>query len=583
MELNFTIYDENYPAKVSFTKHFESDTCLIYKLCVSSNEKFTPELLRLSWRLPMNDTLSVWSPRVGMSRFIAPNWRKTKTASTIASGAPVTTLVNADGTNACTISVSDPKTPVELGVGASEETALMDCYVKFFTSFVAPIDHYEAYVRFDFDRVPFTKVVQKVSKWWENDLGYAHAYVPKSAYMPMNSAWYSFHQALYPEKILEECRLSAPLGLDTIILDDGWQTDDNNRGYRFCGDWEVAAAKIPDMRALVDEIHSIGMKVMLWFSVPFVGVNSKAYERFKNKSLYERDGVLTVDIRYKEVRDYLVGIYKNAVISYGLDGLKLDFIDSFRLAQSSPAFNDQMDIASVEDALDALLKEAKEALIAIDPEILIEFRQSYIGPTILKYGNMIRVGDCPYDSMRNRMGIVDLRLTSGKTAVHSDMIMWNENAPVEAASLQMISTLFGVPQVSVLIKDLPGDHVKALKFWLDFYRENVELLHSDELSVKNPEMAYSQVKTTLNGSLAAVNYANVPFDIDAFENDNCVYNLINSTYEKQIIINAKSDLGRVNIKIFNCMGELVENKTAEIAKGAVLIDVPACSLLKISK
>jgi len=580
---NVNISIAEYPAKVTLTEHFSTKTCKIYKLVVSADKKFTPELLKLSWELPVNDVLSVWSPKIGFTRFLAPNWRKTKTESRIASGAPVMSLVNADGTNACTISLSDPKSPTAIGVGISEEKAVFECYAKFFTAFVSPIDTYEAFIRFDFASVPFTKAVQSVSSWWENEFGYTHAYVPKSAYMPMNSAWYSFHQALIPEKVIEECKLSAPLGMDTIILDDGWQTDDNNRGYKFCGDWKLATGKIPDMKVLVDEIHKTGMKVMLWFSVPFVGIYSKAYEKFKDKALYERDGVLVVDVRYKEVRDYLVGIYKDAVINYGLDGLKLDFIDSFRLTDQSPAFNEEMDIASVEDALDALLKETKDELLAIDPDILVEFRQSYIGPTILKYGNMIRVGDCPYDSLRNRMGIVDLRLTSGKTAVHSDMIMWNKDASVESAALQMISTLFGVPQVSVLIKDLPETHKMALKFWLDFYRENIDLLHSDDISVKNPEMSYSQVKTVKNGSVAAVNYACVPFDLDAFENDSCTYNLINSTYEKQIVINAKTDLGSVCVTVFDCMGNIVKQTKQTVGKGLSSIEVPACSLVKITK
>jgi alpha-galactosidase len=458
----------------------------------------------------------------------------------------------------------------------------MECRVTFFTSFVSPITEYEAYLRIDESQNTFVKAVQNVEKWWESDFGYTHAYVPEAAKMPMNSAWYSFHQALDPEKIIEECKLSAPLGMDTIILDDGWQTDDNNRGYKFCGDWELATKKIPDMKALTDAIHQTGMKVMLWFSVPFVGMYSKAYERFKDKALTERDGVLTVDVRYKEVRDYLVDIYKNAVISYGLDGLKLDFIDQFRLSANSPAANDQMDIPSVEDAVDALLKETKSALSAIDPEVLVEFRQSYIGPTILKYGNMVRVGDCPYDSLRNRMGIVDLRLTSGNTAVHSDMIMWHKDAPVESAANQMISTLFGVPQVSVMIKDLPQDHKKALKFWLDFYRSHVDVLHSEDLSVKNPEMHYSQVKTRLNGSSVAVNYANVPFDVEPIESD-CEAFLINSTYENYVCVNALENMENVSITVRDCMGNTVSNEVLNLSKGISVINVPKCGLVEIRK
>ena len=582
MDLNFKIYDENYPAKVSLTKDFESKNVLIYKLVVSADQKFTPDPLRFSWRLSMDNVLSVWSPLVGMTRCIMPNWRKTKTESKIAFGAPVTSIVKVDGYNACTIAISDPKTPTELGVGVSEETSLMDCYATFFTSFVAPIDYYEAYIRFDFENVPFINAVQNTNAWWENDLGYAHAYVPKSAYMPMNSAWYSFHQALDPKTIVEECRLSAALGMDTIILDDGWQTDDNNRGYKFCGDWEVATGKIPSMKALVDDIHSTGMKVMLWYSVPFVGIHSKAYERFKDKALYERDEVLIVDIRYKEVRDYLVDIYTNALVSYGLDGLKLDFIDSFRLAATSPAYNDQMDIASVEEALDALLKEAKEALVKINPDVLIEFRQRYIGPTILKYGNMVRVGDCPHDSIRNRMGIIDLRLTSGNTAVHSDMIMWKNDAPVENAAIQLISTLLGVPQVSVVISKLPDEHKQAIKFWLDFYRSHVDVLHSKDLSVKNPEIGYAQVKTALNGSCVAVNYANVPFDVDSI-GYGCEACLINSTYENYACVNALANMENVKITVRDCIGNVVRSEITDIPKGISAIEVPKCGMITIEK
>ena len=38
-----------------------------------------------------------------------------------------------------------------------------------------------------------------------------------------------------------------------------------------------------------------------------------------------------LDPRYKKVREYLVGIYEKAVKEWKLDGLKLDFIDSFIL------------------------------------------------------------------------------------------------------------------------------------------------------------------------------------------------------------------------------------------------------------
>ena len=58
---------------------------------------------------------------------------------------------------------------------------------------------------------------------------------------------------------------------------------------------------------IVARVHRLGMKYMMWFSVPFVGKNSRfAYERFKGMLLDDHgDGTCVLDPRYPEVRDYL--------------------------------------------------------------------------------------------------------------------------------------------------------------------------------------------------------------------------------------------------------------------------------------
>ena len=83
----------------------------------------------------------------------------------------------------------------------------------------------------------------------------------------------------------------------------------------------------------------------------------------------------------------------------------------------------------------------------VNPDICIEFRQGYTGPLMQTYGNMLRVGDCPIAAMNNRVGILNLRSLREKTAVHSDMLMWNEKDSVESAALQFINVLYGVPQI----------------------------------------------------------------------------------------------------------------------------------------
>ena len=66
-------------------------------------------------------------------------------------------------------------------------------------------------------------------------------------------------------------------------MDDGWQTLDSNRGYAYAGDWDPE--RIPEMKDFVARSHEAGVKVLLWYAVPFVGKNARAAPRFSKMSL----------------------------------------------------------------------------------------------------------------------------------------------------------------------------------------------------------------------------------------------------------------------------------------------------------
>lgn len=121
----------------------------------------------------------------------------------------------------------------------------------------------------------------------------------------MYSTWYSFHQQLVPAEVEKQCLLAKELGCEAVIVDDGWQTLNNERGYAYCGDWEVSPDRIPDMKGFVDRVHALGMKFILWYSVPFVGRYSKAWSRFAGKYINTYDGPDTAvfDPRFPEVRN----------------------------------------------------------------------------------------------------------------------------------------------------------------------------------------------------------------------------------------------------------------------------------------
>ena len=57
-------------------------------------------------------------------------------------------------------------------------------------------------------------------------------------------------------------------------------------------------------------------------------------------------------------------------------------------------------------------------------------------------------------------------MTSGDTAVHSDMVMWNYEESAECAAFQLTRVLFAVPQISVRSSMMNEKHSQMVKHYL---------------------------------------------------------------------------------------------------------------------
>ena len=579
-KMDFQIIDSNSNAKVTLAERAVNKTLTLVDIVVAFDAPSVPKLITLRWAIPIVDMYSLWTPRAGSRRTFGADWGKVAADSRLAAGAPIHQIISQSGKNRYTVALSDAETPISIKSGVIEETAEMEFDLCLFTMLQSEIDNYHATLYIDSSDRPYEQALFAVDEWWRRDCGYPNAYTPDSARRPMYSTWYSLHQDTDPDKIVAQCRLARTLGMDTVIVDDGWQTADGNRGYAWCGDWRPSPARIPDMKKFVDDVHATGMKFMLWYSMPFVGNHSDAYERFRDMSLrYRRrgedEGWLSLDPRFPEVRAYLVDTYRRAVEDWGLDGLKLDFIDSFRLEPDTPAVDPRRDTESLDVAVDMLLSEVTSALRAIDPEIMIEFRQGYIGPTIRKYGNMFRVGDCPNDAMRNRIGTVDLRFTTGSGAVHSDMLMWSPDESVESAATQVIATLFSVPQISVLLDRIPEEHQKMLAFYLKFWNDNRDILLDGEIAAENPEMLYSCVRGATERGEIAVLYVDKIVNVSRAK-----FTCINGKGERAITLRFTSPLAEARYRILDCLGRELSAGDGELS-GIRTFDVPASGMLVI--
>ena len=257
-------------------------------------------VIEISFSFPITDITGFWYPGSGVRRALVADWVMPKNSMT-AQYAPVMGFYNGNGLNRRLIGWSEINKKVDLQYGVHEENGEMICVTRFYLSRQVAPKHYEVVLR-DVETVkPYWEVLRDMMNWWEEEKQLTYFKAPSVAKEPLYSFWYSYHQEVNEANVEAESRRAADMGFAAIIVDDGWQTADNNRGYAYCGDWEMEPSKFPDFPAHVKRVQAMGLKYMLWFSVPFVGIYTKAWEKYKEKMLYmfdEKWGVL--DIRYPE-------------------------------------------------------------------------------------------------------------------------------------------------------------------------------------------------------------------------------------------------------------------------------------------
>ncbi len=537
-----------------------------------------PPGFSLKWSLPSSDIAGYWSSGSFNDKTIGPSWGPSSIRSMLAKEAPVIALFGHDDTNRLNFSASEALNTVVLSTGIREEDGMVYNEMSFFSEKHRALTAYEVKVRFDTRPRPYSQALAEVSDWWASFELYRPAGVPEVARRPVYSSWYSYHQNVTMEDLLAECRLAKKMGFESIIVDDGWQTLDSNRGYAFTGDWDPE--RIPEMKAFVSAVHDLDMKFILWYAVPFVGEKSKAYEKMKGKFLryWEGQGTYVLDPRYPEVRQFIIKTYVDATQKWDLDGFKLDFIGRFTAGEDTDLTKREgRDYASVNEATDVLMTDLMRSLQEIKPDIMIEFRQPYVGPAMRKYGNMFRATDCPNLASVNRIRTTDVRLLSGSTAVHSDMLMWHYDEPVEVAALQMLNVMYSVPQISVRLEDIPEDHFQMIKFYTDYWLKNREVLLDGDFHAVSPLTNYPMLESTKGDKkiTTVFNDLVVEMQLEKYTRTD----ILNAKRSSRMVIAALGKTRQFEYVVKNCLGEEIKKGSLQITEGTHTFDVPPSGLI----
>ena len=220
------------------------------------------------------------------------------------------------------------------------------------------------------------------------------------------------------------------------------------------------------------------------------------------------------------------------------------------------------------------MKDVLARLRRIRPDVLVEFRQAYMGPAILQYGNMMRAADCPADPCANRKRICDLRLTSGKAAVHSDMLVWSRDETPEGAAFPILNALFSAIQYSMVLAKLPPAHAEVVRHWIDFTRMHREALLKGRFRPHHPESGYTWIEGESTEERIIAAYAD-DVCVNTRTSDRQVF-LVNATGGMGLLAEFAAD---ANVEFFDVFGNPAGS--ASVAKGVSRLNVPASGFAKV--
>ncbi len=141
------------------------------------------------------------------------------------------------------------------------------------------------------------------------------------------AAYFDFDE----EKILRIARDAKDLGVELLVLDDGWfgRRDDDRTSL---GDWKEDLRKLPGgLERLVDKLHAMGLQAGLWLEPEMVSEDSDLFRSHPDWALImpgRKPGIgrsqLVLDMSRPEVIDYLSDLLSSLLRRSGIDYVKWD-------------------------------------------------------------------------------------------------------------------------------------------------------------------------------------------------------------------------------------------------------------------
>ena len=143
--------------------------------------------------------------------------------------------------------------------------------------------------------------------------------------------WEATYFDFNEETILGIARSASALGIELMVLDDGW-FGQRNDDLSSLGDWTVNLTKLPNgLKGLANQIQAAGMQFGLWVEPEMISPNSDLYRAHPDWCLHvpgrnrsEGRNQLILDLSRSDVQDYIIQFMKTILDNRAIRYIKWD-------------------------------------------------------------------------------------------------------------------------------------------------------------------------------------------------------------------------------------------------------------------
>ncbi len=142
------------------------------------------------------------------------------------------------------------------------------------------------------------------------------------------NTWEAMYFNIDEEMIYRYAKKAKELGMDTVVIDDGWfgSRNDDSQGL---GDWFVNTSKFKNgLKEFSEKIHEMGLRLGIWIEPEMISPKSELFKKHPEWVLQCKDRPsslgrrqLVLDLTNDEVIEYIVETLKKT-----FDGVKLEYI-----------------------------------------------------------------------------------------------------------------------------------------------------------------------------------------------------------------------------------------------------------------